>query len=130
MIADSFYPVAMIDDKLDRFRLSQAIYVASVLRIADLLTGISRSSEELAEATGTQASALHDLLSELASVELLNEVGPGHFELTTLGDHLRSDFPDSIGGWAGFVGRPYGSGAWAAFQHTVHASRRAIRRRN
>jgi hypothetical protein len=130
LIADSFYPMTMVPGTVDRYRLSQAIYVASVLRIADLLTGISRTSEELAEATGTQPRELHDLLRALASVELLNEVGPGHFELTTLGDHLRSDFPDSVAAWAAFVGRPYGWGAWAALQHTVHATRRAFRRRH
>jgi hypothetical protein len=48
------------------FWLSQTIYVAAKLGIADLVEDGPKTSEELARAVGTNASALHRVLRALA----------------------------------------------------------------
>ena len=58
---------------INGYRVSQAIYVASTLGIADLLKEGSRTSDELAAATGTDAPTLYRLLRALAAVGVLHE---------------------------------------------------------
>jgi Dimerisation domain len=48
--------------------ITQGIYVAAELGIADLLAQGPRSAEELAEQTNTHSEALHRVLRALASV--------------------------------------------------------------
>ena len=59
-----------------------AVYVAARLRVPDLLAGGPKSSEELAEATGTHAPSLYRLLRALAYLGILGETESGGFELT------------------------------------------------
>src|SRR5437867_10178421 len=60
--------------------VSQAIYVAAKLGIADLLAKGPESHDELARATGTHAPSLRRVLRLLASAGVLNETGDGSFE--------------------------------------------------
>jgi hypothetical protein len=76
--------------------VSQAIYVAAKLGIADLLAEGPRSAEELAAATQAHAGALYRVLRALASVGIFSEVSPSHFALTPLADLLRSGTPNSM----------------------------------
>ncbi|RST47228.1 methyltransferase [Variovorax sp. MHTC-1] len=104
---------------VDGYQVSQAIHVAATLGIADLLADGSRTSDELAAATGTHPATLYRLLRALASVEVLHELDGQRFELTPLGQPLRSEVPDSIAGWAAFIGRPYYWQAWPGLLHSV-----------
>src|SRR5205085_6429540 len=72
---------------------ARAVYAAAQLGLADLLGGESRSSEELAQASGTHAPSLYRLLRTLAACGILHEVEQRRFALTPLGDALRSDAP-------------------------------------
>jgi hypothetical protein len=112
---------------IDGYQLSQAIHVAATLGIADLLVDASRTSDELAAATGTHPPTLYRLLRALASVEILHELDGRRFELTPLGQPLRSDVPDSIAGWAAFIGRPYYWQAWSGLLHSVRTGENAFR---
>ena len=58
---------------VNSYQLSQAIHVAAVLGIADLLADGPRSSDELAEATETSPRALYRLLRALAAFGLFRE---------------------------------------------------------
>src|SRR5215208_7709146 len=80
------------------YQVSQAIHVAATLGLADILAAGSRTSDDLAEATGTHAPSLYRLLRALATVGVLRELEGRAFELTRLGERLRSDEPDSIAG--------------------------------
>src|SRR5262245_61907825 len=64
------------------YRVSQAIYVAAVLGLADRLAGGPGTSDELAQVTGANEAALFRLLRFLSGVGLLEEVGPRRFALT------------------------------------------------
>lgn len=81
---------------LEGFQVSQALHVAATLGIADLLVGGGRTSDELAAATRTHPPTLYRLLRALASVDVLRELEGFRFELTPLGECMRSDVPDSV----------------------------------
>lgn len=76
--------------------ISQAIYVAAKLGLADLLANGPMSSNDLAQATQSHPSSLHRLLRALASVGIFAEASPNHYTLTPLAAHLRSTTPDSL----------------------------------
>ena len=87
-----------LSETLDRmiagYFVSQAIYVAAELRIADRLTDGPRHAGELARCQAHQRS-LYRLLRALASVGLFAEDAHGRFTLTPLADLMGSDFPGS-----------------------------------
>lgn len=111
---------------VDGYQISQAIYVAATLGIADLLAGGVRTSDELADSTGTHPPTLYRLLRALASVDVLHEFDDRRFELTPLGERLRSDVPDSIAGWAAFIGRPDEWQSWAGLLHSIRTGENAF----
>lgn len=104
------------------YQVSQAISTAAELRLADALAEGPRSAVDVAAVVGAHPDALHRLLRALASAGLFRESEDGLFELTALGQPLRSDVPGSVRGWAEFVGRPYHRAAWAALPHSIRTS--------
>lgn len=76
--------------------VTQAIYVAVELGIADLLTDGQQSAEELAERANTNAGALYRVLRALSSIGIFSEGADRRFSATPLADCLRSDTPDSL----------------------------------
>jgi O-methyltransferase/methyltransferase family protein len=109
------------------YQVTQAIHVAATLGIADLLADGPRTSDELARATAAHTDALYRLLRALASVGVLHEEDGRRFTLTPLGEGLRSEAPDSLAGWAAFVGRPYYWSAWSSLEHSVRTGENAFR---
>ena len=75
--------------------ISQSIYSAAKLEIADQLTAGPRTAAQLAETTQTDADSLYRLLRALASVGIFAENAQGAFSLTPLAEPLRSDHPES-----------------------------------
>jgi O-methyltransferase domain/Dimerisation domain len=112
---------------INGYRVSQAIYVAATLGIADLLKDGPRTSDELAAKTGTDLPALYRLLRALAAVGVLHEDDGRRFDLTPLGDQLRSDHPESLGGWAAYIGRSYYWDAWGHLLESVRTGENAFR---
>lgn len=110
------------------YQVTQAIHVATVLGIADLLVDGPRSSDDLAAATATHAGTLYRVLRALASVGVFREEADRHFALTDLGACLRSDAPEPVGGWAAFVGEPYHWQAWSELLGSVRTGENAFRR--
>jgi hypothetical protein len=78
------------------YRISQAIYVAARLGLADLLREGPLSCAALAERTGVPARSLYRLLRALASVGVFAETELETFALTPLAEPLRSDVPGSL----------------------------------
>src|SRR4029077_7133276 len=81
---------------VNSYQVSQAIHVAAILGIADLLAEGQRSSDELAEVTGTNPRALYRLLRALAAFGVFYEDDNRMFSLTELGEPLRNDVPESL----------------------------------
>src|SRR5829696_7910479 len=101
------------------YQVTQAIHVAAVLGIADLLVAGPRASDELSAETGAHPDALYRLLRALAAAGMFREEGGQRFALTELGDCLRSDASEPVAGWAAFVGEPYHWQAWGDLLHGV-----------
>src|SRR4051794_10856038 len=99
-------PSLALRQLVNGFQVSQAIHVAAVLGIADLLAAGAKSSEELAAETGSDPDALYRLLRALAANGIFYEDDARRFTLTELGDALRSDAPEPVAGWAAFIGQP------------------------
>lgn len=78
------------------FWLSQAIYVAAKLGIADLLKDGPRSSVALAAATQSDTAALYRLMRALSSVGIFTELHSDCFALSDLAQSLRTDVHGSL----------------------------------
>src|SRR5437867_379280 len=89
-------PFVALFQMVTGYYISQAIYVAARLGIADRLMDGSRSSDELAKATGTHASSLHRLMRLLASAGVFAEQEDGRFALTPIGAYLQTETPGSL----------------------------------
>jgi len=112
-------PAARMVQLLNAHVLAQALYVAAQLGVADLIAGGTTSVTALATATGADGASLHRLLRMLAGEGVLREVGDGEFALTSLGDTLRSDSPDSVRDRALYLAAPEVWAAWGAFRHSI-----------
>ena len=108
------------------FQASQAIHVAAILGIADLLEDGPRSADELAEATGTHATTLYLLLRALASVGVFAEETDGRFGSTPLAEYLRTDAPGSLRGWAMYIGQPSFWTSWGRLLDSVRTGEPAF----
>jgi hypothetical protein len=109
------------------YQVTQAIHVAATLGIADLLRDGPLGSDELARATESHEPSLHRVLRALAAVGVLHEGDDGRFALTAIGECLRSDAAEPVGGWAAFVGRPHHWQAWGALLHGVRTGESPFR---
>lgn len=92
--------------------VTQMIYVAATLGIADLLKDGPRTVEELASAAGAQAGPLYRVLRALASLGIFEELKTRRFKLTPLAATLRSDVPGSMRGLARLSGSRYQEESW------------------
>ncbi|OUL33328.1 methyltransferase [Nostoc sp. T09] len=108
------------------YRVTQTIHVAAKLGIADLLKNAAKSSQELANETATNASALYRILRALASIGIFQEVEHDLFELTPLGQSLRSDVPGSMRAWAMMVGGEHHWQPWGELLHSVQTGKPAF----
>lgn len=87
--------------------VTQAIYVAAKLGIADLLKDSPKSSDELAKLTNVDAQSLYRLLRALSSNGIFAEGKNRQFQLTPLAACLQSDRPGSMRTFAIFLGEPW-----------------------
>lgn len=92
--------------------VSQAIYAAAKLSVADLLREQPRTIAELAAATGTHEGAIYRVLRALASLGIFEEREEKRFALTPLADCLRSDVPGSLRAFAIMLGEKEHRRAW------------------
>ena len=88
-------PVTLLQ-MMTGYWVSQALYVAAKLGVADLLADGPRPVEDLAAATQTDAASLRRVLRALASVGVFTEASPGAFALTPLAALLRTGTLDSM----------------------------------
>ena len=113
-------PAAALSQLLRGSLVTQLIYVAATLGIADLLHRGPQSSHDLAAAVGVHAQALYRVLRALASLGIFAETQPGHFALTPLAEPLRSDVPFSLRASARFYGERWW---WQACGDLLHSVR-------
>jgi ubiquinone/menaquinone biosynthesis C-methylase UbiE len=105
--------------------ISQAIYVAAKLGIADLLNEKSLTAGELAKATATHPETLYRLLRGLSSVGIFSEGTEQQFTLTPLGAALQSG-KGSIRALAIHLGETPSWRAWGELLHSVQTGETAF----
>ncbi len=116
-------PTEALKELVDGYKLSQAIYVAAELGIADLLP---RSCEELAEETGADPATLYRLLRALAAAGVFHEEDGRRFSSTPVGECLRSDAERSLRDWILFTARPLYWNTWTGLLDSVRTGRNAF----
>jgi AcrR family transcriptional regulator len=104
---------------LNGFLTVQALHVAAVLGIADLLAKGPATVADLATAAGVHRPSLYRLLRMLTGAGAFREEADGRFTLTPLGATLRSEGTDSVRDWALFVGAPQTWEGWGRLRDTV-----------
>jgi SAM-dependent methyltransferase len=105
--------------------VSQALYVAAKLGIADLLADGPVDCDKLAAATDTHAPSLQRVLRALASVGVFTEVAPGSFALTPLAELLRTETPSSMRALAIMYAEEQYR-AWGELLHSVRTGEMAF----
>src|SRR5947207_3675110 len=100
------------------FWITQAIYVAAKLGIADLLAEGPRTSGELATRTGAHEKSLYRVMRALASVNLFAEYPERRFALTPTGACLQSNIPGSQRAFAIMMGEQW---EWRAVGEMLHS---------
>ena len=105
--------------------MTQALYVAAKLGIADLLASGPRPVSELAAETETHERALYRVLRSLASAGVFREVEPKVFALTPYAELLRSDTPASMRNGAIFMGEEWHWRVWGDLLYSVRTGKPA-----
>src|SRR5262245_26866932 len=104
--------------------VSQLVFLAANLGIADLVAKGPRKVEDLARKTGTHTPYLRRVLRALASVGVFAETADGRFRSTPLGATLQSGTPGSLRDFARMEVDDYNWRAWAALEHGVRTGER------
>ncbi|MGW1495710.1 methyltransferase [Streptomyces sp. NPDC002402] len=100
--------------------VTQAIYVAAELRVADALEDGPLTVQELAREVDADPESLHRLLRLLAGYSIFAEQGDGRFRLTPMADALRENAPVSMRDIAVLMGHPI---HWEDWGHLLDSVR-------
>jgi hypothetical protein len=104
---------------LSGYWVSQLVFVAARLGVADALAKGPRSPEDLARRVGAHPAFLRRALRALASVGVFAERPDGRFRITPLAQTLRSDRPGSLRDFALMLVDGYNWQAWGALEHAL-----------
>jgi hypothetical protein len=98
--------------------ISQAIYVAAKLGIADFLKDSPKSASEIALATRADENAVYRLMRALCSVGAFRAAGADKFTVAALGIPLQSNVPGSLRAMVITLGEAHYA-AWAHLLESV-----------
>ena len=107
--------------------ISQAIYVAAKLGIADVLRDGAKSSNQIALETGADESCISRLMRALCEVGVFRRNGDGTFAIADLGEPLQSDVPGSLRAMVITLGEVHYA-AWAHLLESVKTGAAAFPR--
>src|SRR6266567_716508 len=110
---------ARLAELANGLRVSQALYVAAQLGIADHLAQQSLDARALAVVTGTDPSALRRIMRALCAVGVFAETASGQFALTSVGQLLRSDVLSSHRAGVLFMAGPVRWRCWSQLLDAV-----------
>jgi hypothetical protein len=118
-------PVAMAE-MITNAWVAQAITAAADLGIADALADGPLSADELATVVNADADALGRLLRALITRGIFRRRRDGRYELTPLGDTLRTDADVSLAGLARFLGSPQHREHWSHLTDALRTGRSVV----
>jgi hypothetical protein len=119
-------PAVALRQMMIAYQVSQAIYAAAVLGVADHLAEGPQGSDVLANRIGTDEDALCRLLRSLAGVGVFAEVAPRTFGLTPMAALLRTGTAGSQRALAMFVGQDWLWRPWGRLVESVRTGRDAF----
>ena len=96
LTASQVHPRLLLHQLISGAGITQAIYVAAKLKLADQLVQGPRTVDDLAMAVAAQPQPLYRLLRMLASLGVFVETEPQVFACTPIADYLQSDHPESL----------------------------------
>ncbi len=99
--------------------ISQALGTVVELGVPDQLAKGARPCNDIARQAGVSEDGLYRLLRALASVGLFSEGANRRFRLTGMGQLLRTDHPQSLAGYARFVGHDVTWRPWGKLNYSV-----------
>lgn len=108
--------------------VTQGLWAAAELGLADRLAGGPATADELAAETGAHPGALYRLLRALAGVGVFARDEQGRFALTPLGNLLRADVPGSQRAFATMMGAEFHA-AWGELLHSVRTGQPGFEKR-
>jgi hypothetical protein len=99
--------------------ITQALYAATKLGMADTLSGGPLTADEIAQRADANPEMTYRLLRLLASYSVFAERDDGRFELTPMADALRGDASMSMRRLALLMGHPIHWEDWSHFTESV-----------
>ncbi|HEV8336675.1 MAG TPA: methyltransferase [Candidatus Polarisedimenticolia bacterium] len=115
-------------DLVTGYWVSQLVYVAAKLELADRLAKGPKTAADLAAETGANPIALHRILRALAGVGVFKETAGGRFKLTPLAGTLRTGVPGSMRDFAVMMVEDYNWEAWQDILESVRNGEAAFPR--
>lgn len=109
---------------LDGYRATALLYVAAKLKIADHLQE-ARSGDELSRALDANPLALQRFLRGMVALGVCSENSPGVFQITSMGQRLRSDSDGPEYSLAILNGEEYAA-AWNQLLHSIKTGETAF----
>jgi len=99
--------------------ISESIYVAAALGLADLLADGPKNVEELAKTTGVGASSLRRVMRALVTFDVFAQDSDGRFAMAPTGEFLKRETEGSLHSAALFFGGERGAKVDELFLHCV-----------
>jgi SAM-dependent methyltransferase len=105
--------------------VTQAIFVAAKLGIADIVAEGERHVDDIAGEAGAHAPSLYRILRSLAAMGVFTETKPRTFANTPLSEVLRAGVPGSMRDSMIFMGEPWHYNVWGNMLHSARTGETA-----
>jgi hypothetical protein len=99
--------------------VTQAIYVATKLSIADILADGQKHVDQISHEADAHSPSLYRVMRTLSSLGIFNETQPRTFANTPLSEVLRADVPGSMRNSMIFMGEPWHFNVWGNMLHSA-----------
>jgi hypothetical protein len=119
---------AQLQELIGSMSVTQLIYVAAKLGIADQLKDGPKHIKELASTASVDTNSLYRVLRALASQGIFEETGECHFKLTPQAEILRDDVPGSLRTWSRMLGEESCWKPWGELLECVKTGETAFNR--
>jgi hypothetical protein len=112
-------PQAMIMQISMGAMVTQAIYVATKLNIADIIADGEKHIDQISQEADAHSPSLYRIMRTLSSLGIFNETQPRTFQNTPLSEVLRADVPGSMRNSMIFMGEPWHFNVWGNMLHSA-----------
>lgn len=117
--ARELQPGEVLAQMIAGFKVTQLIYVAAALNLADLLKEAPKRTEVLAHLIGVDREALDRVMIGLVSLGVFFQSEDGSFGLTSIGEYLESGVPTSLRPMALLSGEEWIQRMWGNLYFSV-----------